>query len=407
MIKIKREGILLEATELEFENQAVLNPTIYQEGNNLHFFYRAVRQGNYSSIGYCKLDGPMNIIERKKEPILYPEYNYEIHGVEDPRIVFLDGIYYLFYTAYDGKDARVAYATSVDLINWTKHGLITPSILYEDAKNFFKLSRLKSKYFLFVSYIKEITAPDVLLWEKDCFIFPQKFNGKFALVHRILPDIQVIYFDKFEQLKDPKYWETYLTKLGDYVIIEPEFGFESRNIGAGAPLIETEEGWLLIYHAVEDSNAGQIYRANAVLLDKTPPFNVIGRLEKPLFSPLEQYEKFGDVDNVVFPTGTAIFDDRLYIYYGAADKYVAVVSLVLRDLIKDLVKSKSTLDAEIGFLAGEIYEIAYENEISLTQLKKDYSDKQDLLMMAIGWLARENKVIFRNKEGELKIWAVD
>jgi predicted GH43/DUF377 family glycosyl hydrolase len=406
MLKIRREGILLEATKLEFENQAVLNPTIYQDGNILHLYYRAVKQGNYSSIGYCKLDGPLNIIVRKKKPLLYPEYDYEIHGVEDPRIVRLDGTYYLFYTAYDGKNARVAYATSKDLRKWTKHGLITPSIPYEDAKNFFKLSRLKSKYYLFVSYIKEITAPDVLLWEKDCFIFPQKFNGKIALVHRILPDIQVIYFDNFDQLKDPNYWETYLTKLGDNVIIEPEFGYESRNIGAGAPLIEIEEGWLLIYHAVEDSNAGQIYRASAVLLDKKPPFKVIGRLEKPLFSPLKDYEKFGDVDNVVFPTGTAIFDDRLYIYYGAADKSIAAISLVLKDLIKELVKSKSTLDIEIGYIAGEIYERTYENEISLTKLKNEYSDKQDLLMMAIGWLARENKVIFRNYNGELKIWAV-
>ena len=407
MIEIRREGILLEATELEFENQAVLNPTIYQEGNSLHLFYRAVREGNYSSIGYCKLDGPLNIIERKKEPLIYSEFDYETHGVEDPRIVFLEGIYYLFYTAYDGKNARVAYATSVDLKDWTKHGLITPSIPYEEAKNFFKLSRLKSKYFLFVSYIKEITAPDVLLWEKDCFIFPRKFNGKLALLHRILPDIQVIYFENFDQLKDSKYWEKYLTKLGENVIIEPEFGYESRNIGAGAPLIEIEEGWLLIYHAVEDSNAGQIYRASAVLLEKDPPFNVIGRLEKPLFSPLKQYEKFGDVDNVVFPTGTAIFNERLYIYYGAADKYVAVVSLVLKDLIKELIKSKSTLDIDIGYLAGEIYEKVYANEVSLAQLKKEYMDRQDLLMMAIGWLARENKIIFHDKNGELKVWAVD
>jgi predicted GH43/DUF377 family glycosyl hydrolase len=407
MIEIRREGILLQATELEFENQAVLNPTIYQQGKYLHLFYRAVKQGNYSSIGYCKLDGPLNIIERKKEPLIYSEYDYENHGVEDPRIVFLEGIYYLFYTAYDGKNARVAYATSENLKEWNKHGLITPSIPYEEAKNFFKLSRLKSKYYLFVSYIKEITAPDVLLWEKDCFIFPKKINGKFALIHRILPDIQVIYFDNFGQLKDPKYWEGYLTKLGEYVIIEPQFGYESRNIGAGAPLIEIEEGWLLIYHAVEDSNAGQIYRASAVLLEKDPPFNVIGRLERPLFSPLEDYEKYGDIDDVVFPTGTAIYDDRLYIYYGAADKYVAVVSLVLKDLIKELIKSKSTLDVDIGFLAGEILKKVYENEVSLAQLKKEYSDRQDLLMMALGWLARENKLIFRNKNGNLRVWAID
>ncbi|MFW9865669.1 MAG: winged helix-turn-helix domain-containing protein [Candidatus Thorarchaeota archaeon] len=405
MVNIKREGVLLEATDLEFENQAVLNPTIFQEGGILHLFYRAVKQGNYSSIGYCKLNGPLEILERRNAPILFPEYEYEKHGIEDPRIVFLDGTYYLFYTAYDGKNARVAYATSKDMKNWKKFGLITPSIPYEEAKNFFKLSKLKHKYFRFVSYIKEITAPDVLLWEKDSFIFPKKYADKYILIHRILPDIQIITFEDFDQLKDFKYWEDYLEDLGNNVIMEPAFGYESH-IGAGAPLIETDLGWLLIYHAIEDSNAGQIYHASAALLDKEYPFKLIGRLKEPLFSPTEDYEKLGDVSNVVFPTGTAIFGEKLYIYYGAADKRIAVVSLELKNLLKDLIKSKSKLKVDIGFIAGEIFEKAFNEEIRLTDLKKEYKGKEDLLMMAVGWLARENKIIFRYDDGELMIWAI-
>ncbi|MFX1478172.1 MAG: winged helix-turn-helix domain-containing protein [Promethearchaeota archaeon] len=405
MVNIRREGVLLEATDLEFENQAVLNPTIFQEGDILHLFYRAVKQGNYSSIGYCKLNGPLEILERRNAPILFPEYEYEKHGVEDPRIVFLDGTYYLFYTAYDGKNARVAYATSKDMKNWEKFGLITPSIPYEEAKNFFKLSKLKHKYFLFVSYIKEITAPDVLLWEKDSFIFPKKYADKYILIHRILPDIQIITFEDFDQLKDFKYWEDYLEDLANNVIMEPVFGYESH-IGAGAPLIETDLGYLLIYHAIEDSNAGQIYHASAALLDKEYPFKLIGRLKTPLFSPTEDYEKLGDVSNVVFPTGTAIFGEKLYIYYGAADKRIAVVSLELKNLLKDLIKSKSKLKVEIGFIAGEIFEKAFNEEIRLADLKKGYKGKEDLLMMAVGWLARENKIIFRYDDGELMVWAI-
>ncbi|MFX1339999.1 MAG: winged helix-turn-helix domain-containing protein [Promethearchaeota archaeon] len=404
MLNIKREGILLQPTDLEFESQAVLNPTIVQDAGVLHLFYRAVKEGNYSSIGYCRLSGPLKIVERKTKPIIFPEHDYEIHGVEDPRIVFLDDKYYLFYTAYNGRDARVAYATSKDLLDWEKHGLITPSIQYEQAKEYFKSSRLKNKYYLFVSYIKEITAPDVLLWEKDCFLFPKKFGNKYALIHRVLPDIQVIYFDNFNQLKNPEFWHDYLSKLGDFVIVEPNFGYESRNIGAGAPFIETDKGWLLIYHAVEDTNAGQIYHASAALFEKEFPFKIIGRLEKPLFSPTEDYEKLGDVPNVVFPTGTAIFNGRLYIYYGAADKCIAVVSMRLNELLKTLIKTRSKLDIDIGFMAGKIYKKAYKDEISLTELKKEYSQNQELLMMAIGWLARENKIIFRYENGELKVW---
>jgi predicted GH43/DUF377 family glycosyl hydrolase len=407
MVVIKREGVLLEATDLEFENQSVLNPTIYQEDNTLHMFYRAVRKGNYSSIGHINLEGPLNIIEKKEEPIIFPEYDYEIHGVEDPRIVSLDGIFYLFYTAYDGKNARVAFATSKDLINWEKHGLVTPSISYEDAKNLFKQSHLKHKYFHFVSYIKDITAPDVLLWEKDCYLFPEKYNNNFVFMHRILPDIQLIDFKDFNQLKNLKYWEEYLKKLDQHVLMEPEFSYESHHIGGGAPLINTPLGWLLIYHAVEDANAGQIYHASAALLEKEPPFRVIGRLKKPLFSPKEDYEKMGDVWNVVFPTGTAIFKNRLYIYYGAADKRIAVVSLNLTALLKELIKSQSNFDVDIGFLAGEIFKKASRKEINLEQLKKKYADRLDLLLMAIGWLAREEKVIFRRENGKLKLWTGD
>ncbi|MHA2128130.1 MAG: glycoside hydrolase family 130 protein, partial [Promethearchaeota archaeon] len=105
MVTIRRESVLLEATDKEFENQAVLNPTIVQEGDTLHMFYRAVKEGNYSSIGYCKLEGPLNVVERRESPVLFHEHDYEIHGTEDPRIVFLDGTYFMFYTAYDGKNA--------------------------------------------------------------------------------------------------------------------------------------------------------------------------------------------------------------------------------------------------------------------------------------------------------------
>ena len=174
MVKIKKEGILIESTELEFENQAVLNPSVVQNGEILHIFYRAVQQGNYSSIGYCKSKGPNKIIFRKKEPILVPEFEYEKQGIEDPRIVKLDEIYYLFYTAYDGKNALIAYATSKDLINWEKKGLISPKITYDEAEKCFRKSKLKEKYYFFKSYFKDTVGSDVFLWEKDAFIFQKK-----------------------------------------------------------------------------------------------------------------------------------------------------------------------------------------------------------------------------------------
>ena len=403
MVLVRREGVLLEATENEFENQAVLNPTVIQQGNTLHLFYRAVKEGNYSSVGYCKLEGPMKVVERKNSPILFPEHDYEIHGTEDPRIVFLDGTYYMFYTAYDGKNALVAYATSKDLKTWEKHGIISAKISYDEAGDFFHFSKLKEKYLFFESYYKDIVGEDVLLWEKDTFLLPKKYNNQFVLFHRILPDIQIVYFDDFKDLTID-FWKDYLKTLGNNVVIEPKFGFESRNIGAGAPLIETERGWLMLYHSVEDSNKGKVYHASAALLDKNDPHKVIGRLKKPLFSPTEDYEKVGDVNNVVFPTGTAIFGDRLYIYYGAADKRIAVVSVNLYKLIHELLSSD--LEVGIGFLAGQIFNLTVKEEKSVTQLKNILNQKEYLVLMAIGWLTREDKILCRIDSDELIVRSI-
>jgi len=404
MVRVRREGVLLEPTENEFENQAVLNPTIIQDGNTLHLFYRAVKEGNYSSIGYCKLNGPFNIIERRSTPIIYPENEYEKQGVEDPRIVKFDGLYYLFYTAYDGKNALIAYATSKDLMKWEKHGTISPNITYDEARSFFRESKLKEKYFFFVSYFKDTVAPDVLLWEKDAFIYPRKYDNKFLLFHRIYPDIQVIFFEDFKDLTN-EFWREYLRNLADYVALEPEFGFESRNIGAGAPLIETPRGWLMIYHSVEDANRGKIYHASAALLDIKDPLKVIGRLKEPLFSPEEDYELEGDIDNVVFPTGTALFNGRLYIYYGAADKRIAVASVNMNKLLHELLASE--VEAGVGFLAGKIYKLAFNEEKSLTQIKDRLNQEESVILMAIGWLARENKILCRFDDGELVIRTMD
>ncbi|RZL41332.1 MAG: pesticidal protein Cry7Aa, partial [Pedobacter sp.] len=103
---------------------------------------------------------------------------------------------------------------------------------------------------------------------------------------------------------------------------------------------KTKEGWLIIYHGVTRNEQGNIYNACAALFSLTHPFQELARLPYPLFSPEKSWEKTGYVNNVVFPTGTAIFDDRLYIYYGAADDSIAVASVNLEELIQELLKHK-------------------------------------------------------------------
>ncbi len=344
MIKIKKEGVILRPSKLKFENKGVLNPACIKLGNEVHIFYRAFSKKKRSTIGYCKLDGPLKVVERSKNPVLFSEHKYE-KNLEDPRIVCLDKKYYLTYVAYDGSNVRPCYAVSDDLKNWKKKGTILPDITYDKAEDYFRTCKmkLKERYFLFESYFKDIVGKNVLLWNKDHFFFPKKINGNFALIHRILPDIQVIYFKDFSDITK-RFWRKYLINLCDYVVLQSKYWFESRNIGGGCPPIETDKGWLLIYHAVDDMDRGKIYRAGVALLDKKNPTKIISHLDYPLFSPDEPWEKRGYIDNVVFPTGTAIFGEKLYIYYGASDRYIATASVNLNDLLTELLKRKKSFD---------------------------------------------------------------
>ena len=174
--------------------------------------------------------------------------------------------------------------------------------------------------------------------QKNWVLFPEKIDGKFALLHRILPGIQLVEFNDFSELTED-HWREYLKNLPDNIVMDPLYWFENRNVGGGAPPIETEDGWLIIYHTVGDSLSGKIYYASAALLDKANPLKVIGRLKEPLFSPVASWEKFGVVNNVVFPTGTVVNGNKLTIYYGAADSVIAAKSLNLTDLLFELKKN--------------------------------------------------------------------
>ncbi|MBI2515156.1 pesticidal protein Cry7Aa [Candidatus Wolfebacteria bacterium] len=338
MVTVEKLGIILEPTSLDFEREAVLNPGVYQEGEWVHLFYRAIDAEKKSSIGYAKLKGPREVVERWNVPFMTRRHGHESQGVEDPRIVKIDNLYYMTYVIHDGKNALTAYAVSSNLKKFEEKAVISPEITYDEAGKLFGEGKLKDRYFMFSAYYERFAAADVMVWEKDIFFFPKKINGRYALIHRVLPDIQILYFDDFKQIEDEDYWREYLKHLDQHVVLENKYWFESRNIGGGAPPVETKDGWLLIFHAVEELNKARIYRASAALLDKKDPLKVIGRLDYPLLFPEKDWEKNGFVNNVVFPTGTAIFGDDLYIYYGAADRVIGVARVNLDDLLKEVKK---------------------------------------------------------------------
>lgn len=334
-------GAIIEKSELGFENEGVLNPACIRVGDKVHVFYRAVRQGNYSSVGHVVLNGPLDITYRKRKPVLIPEKAYESQGIEDPRIVKIENTYYLTYSVYDRVNVSGAYATSTDLKTWKKHRRITPRFTYRDYKHLVECcDGLNEKYLYHYKMFKEHglgeeLAGKLYVWDKNVMFFPRKIKGQFALLHRLFPGIQVVFFNDHRDLTT-EFWKSYLMNLERHVVLDPKLPHESSHIGGGAPPIETKDGWLLIYHAAEAMPQGFIYHASAALLDLDDPTKEISRLRLPLISPQFAWEKLGVVNNIIFPSGTALFGDDLYIYYGAADERIGVSSVKLSALLTQL-----------------------------------------------------------------------
>ncbi|MBC7642646.1 MAG: pesticidal protein Cry7Aa, partial [Flavobacterium sp.] len=183
--------------------------------------------------------------------------------------------------------------------------------------------------------IKEIKGKKVLIWDKNVIFFPRRINGKIHFLHRLKPDIQIVCVHDLAELT-PDFWQNYLLRFKDYVVLYPKLKHEISYIGGGCPPIETKHGWLLIYHGVYDTIKGFVYCACAALLDLEKPEIELARLPYPLFKPELDWELKGEVNNVCFPTGAIVENETLYIYYGAADERIACASINLNDLLTEL-----------------------------------------------------------------------
>lgn len=117
------------------------------------------------------------------------------------------------------------------------------------------------------------------------------------------------------------------------LLLKPEREWEALKIGAGAPPIRTDRGWLIIYHGVSNE---KVYSVGAALLDLKKPNQILGRTKRPLLVPELGYERLGDVNNVVFPTGACIVDGELFVYYGGADKVCCLATANL-DVLLDFI----------------------------------------------------------------------
>jgi predicted GH43/DUF377 family glycosyl hydrolase len=215
---------------------------------------------------------------------------YERNGVEDARITHLEGWYYITYTAASDYGARIALARTKDFKSVERVGIVS--------------------------------EPD----NKDAALFPKKFNGRYARLDRPMAGESGHMWISFSH--DLIHW-------GDYqVLVEMRDGaWDTFRIGASAPPIETEDGWLEIYHGLKMTSYGPIYRLGAVFLELDDPTTVIGRTQNPLLSPREAYERMGDIPNVVYSCGAVRADgDEIWVYYSGADTCVCLGSVSVSEI---------------------------------------------------------------------------
>jgi predicted GH43/DUF377 family glycosyl hydrolase len=282
-----------------FESAGTFNPAVVKKGGKFVMLYRAQDQKGTSSLGYATSDDGIHFV-RRSEPVMVAETPYEKGGgVEDPRLVKVGATYYLTYTGYnnidgmgsDHKDAQLCLATSSDLMHWKRQGVIMPS--YKGKWN--------------------------VKWTKSGAIVPEKVNGKYWMYYLAdardqLSQMGVAYSD------DLLHW----TEALDHPVLSSRPGsFDAQVVEPGPPPIMIPEGIFLIYNGADDK---LLYSTGWALFDKNDPTRVLARAEQPVFAPEKEWEKVGQVPNVVFVEGLVRDGKRWLFYYGGADKHVGVAT---------------------------------------------------------------------------------
>jgi predicted GH43/DUF377 family glycosyl hydrolase len=277
--------VLLPNPFHEWEALNVFNCAVVQHNGLFHMLYRAQGVHYKSSIGYAvSVDG--YDWSRLDRPVMRPGAKYETRGVEDPRVVEIDGVFYMTYTGYSVHGTRASIAKSVNLIDWKPVGVALP-----DEDN------------------------------KDHVLFPLKIGGRYCMFHRREPDIWLAYSE------DMLHWTDHQRVFG------PRPGWESGKVGLSGPPLKTDDGWLIVYHGVDDE---MYYRQGVALLDLEDPTRVVSRPADFVMEPREPFEHVGDVPHVVFSCATLQVGDELWIYYGGADRCIGQASCPMDNVMASL-----------------------------------------------------------------------
>ena len=292
--RLSKEPLLKPAAPPWMEAGAFNPAAVIANGRTVALF-RARDVHGTSRIGYADSADGLHF-KVAPRPVLEPATPYERGGgVEDPRLLRIAATYYLTYTGYNLRDAQLCLATSADLRHWKRHGVILPA------------------------YKGTWTTG----WTKSGAIVPQQINGKWWMYYlgtRHDSDGQDRDYMGLASSDDLLRWSDATTQP---VLDRRPSAFDSRVMEPGPPPFVTSAGILLLYNGANDK---LIYGPGWVLFDKNDPTKVLARADSPIFSPREEWEKVGQVPNVVFVEGLVREKDRWLFYYGGADKYVGVAS---------------------------------------------------------------------------------
>ncbi len=297
-----------------WEAWQTFNPGAILLDRKVHFVYRAVGHDGISRFGYARSSDGFTVEKRLSYPIFehsstngaFSPFSFasgwRFGGAEDPRLTRVDSedVLYMTYTACEGGLRVGLVSISIDdflheRFRWRMPRLISPP--HETHKN----------------------------W----VLFPQKIKGKYAILHSIHPDILIDYFDDLSELDGHRFIHSC------YDTSAAESRWDSHVRGAGPPPLETKDGWLLFYHAIDNRDQGR-YKIGAMLLDFKDPTHILYRLSRPILEPDESYENDGFKSGIVYASGAVVKDGMLLIYYGGSDTYVCVASAKLDAFLENL-----------------------------------------------------------------------
>lgn len=296
-----------------WESRAAFNPGAIALGGTVHLLYRAIAADDptYSScLGLAVSDDGFHFERASAQPVLAPATPYDQGAIEDARAVAIDGELYVTYVAVGvpaltpRKLSHTALARTTDLRRFERLGVISPRVDTDD---------------------------------RDTVLFPARIDGGYAMLHRpqqLQPDDT---YQEWGTGRPSSIWLSLSPSLTRWdpgaALLRPEQPWEAMKIGAGPPPIETDAGWLVVYHGVD---LDSVYRAGVALLDRDDPRRVVARLPYPVLEPEAGYEMEGDHRATVFPQGAVVLDGRLLVYYGAADRVCAVATAPLAALVDGL-----------------------------------------------------------------------